>query len=201
MAELARELKVSSRGSVHRYLTSLINKGCLDSEGRGWRNIRLTAAGQLLAKPVANPAVNPAGHVSTDDFYPDSLSTQQYKIPLLGKIAAGQPIEAMTNEDTLDLAGFFIGPDRYALRVTGDSMIEAGILDGDTVIVKKQSIARTGDIVVALIDRLEATLKRLGPARDGSVELIPENDTMAPMRYATSRVDIQGIVVGQMRSY
>ena len=80
-------------------------------------------------------------------------------------------------------------------------MIEAGILDGDTVIVKKQSIARTGDIVVALIDRLEATLKRLGPARDGSVELIPENDTMAPMRYATSRVDIQGIVVGQMRSY
>ena len=55
--------------------------------------------------------------------------------------------------------------------------------------------------VVALIDRLEATLKRLGPARDGSVELIPENDTMAPMRYATSRVDIQGIVVGQMRSY
>ena len=197
VAELARELKVNSRGSVHRYLTSLISKGCLDSEGRGWRNIRLTSAGKLAANPVANPAT----HVPTDDNYPHSLSTQQYQIPLLGKIAAGQPIEAMTNEDTLDLAGFFIGPDRYALRVTGDSMIEAGILDGDTVIVKKQSIARTGDIVVALIDRLEATLKRLGPARDDSVELIPENDTMAPMRYATSRVDIQGIVVGQMRSY
>ena len=108
----------------------------------------------------------------------------------------------MSNEDTLDLAGFFIGPDRYALRVTGDSMIEAGILDGDTVIVKKQSTARTGDIVVALIDRQEATLKRLGATKtDGSVELQPENTTMKPMRYAASRVDIQGVVVGQLRSY
>lgn len=212
VAELARELKVNSRGSVHRYLTSLIDKGCLDSEGRGWRNIRLTAAGQqaaeLAAKATARPSTNAPTTSSTvsaqtsqdSQYLPESL-VQQYKIPLLGKIAAGHPIEAMSNEDTLDLAGFFIGPDRYALRVTGDSMIEAGILDGDTVIVKKQSIARTGDIVVALIDRMEATLKRLGPARDGSVELIPENDTMAPMRYATSRVDIQGIVVGQMRSY
>jgi len=212
VAELARELKVNSRGSVHRYLTSLIDKGCLDSEGRGWRNIRLTASGQLAAELAAKAMIRPSTNTPTtsstvqvrtsqdSQYLPESLA-QQYKIPLLGKIAAGHPIEAMSNEDTLDLAGFFIGPDRYALRVTGDSMIEAGILDGDTVIVKKQSVARTGDIVVALIDRLEATLKRLGPARDGSVELIPENDTMAPMRYATSRVDIQGIVVGQMRSY
>ena len=80
-------------------------------------------------------------------------------------------------------------------------MMEAGILDGDTVIVKQQSTARTGDIVVALIDEQEATLKRLGSQSGNSVELIPENHTMTVMHYATSRVAIQGVVVGQLRSY
>ena len=106
VAELARELKVNSRGSVHRYLTSLIDKGCLDSEGRGWRNIRLTAAGQqaaeLAAKATARPSTNAPTTSSTvsaqtsqdSQYLPESL-VQQYKIPLLGKIAAGHPIDCL----------------------------------------------------------------------------------------------------------
>lgn len=212
VAEIARQMEVNSRGSVHRYLQSLITKGCLQSEGRGWRSIRLTTTGQAAANRF-NPTFGTGKNTGSADYISpvtlsaaekpmDDLTGDDYRIPLLGKIAAGKPIEAMSNEDTLDLAGFFIGPDRYALRVTGDSMIEAGILDGDTVIIKKQSTARTGDIVVALIDRTEATLKRLGPSRqDKSVELQPENTTMKPMRYAASRVEIQGVLVGQLRSY
>ena len=129
------------------------------------------------------------------------MQPEQYRIPLLGKIAAGLPIEAIHDEDHLDLAGFFIGPDRYALRVTGDSMVDDGILDGDTVIVKKQTTAKTGDIVVALIDAQEATLKRLGRVANGMVELVPANTNLQNMLYAANRVALQGIVVGQMRSY
>ena len=80
-------------------------------------------------------------------------------------------------------------------------MIEAGILDGDTVIVRKQSTARTGDIIVALIDLQEATLKRLGQYSDESIELIPENNQMATLIYSGARVSIQGVVVGQLRTY
>ena len=80
-------------------------------------------------------------------------------------------------------------------------MVSAGILDGDTVILRKQSNAKVGDIVVALIDEQEATLKRLGRNVAGMLELIPENPYMQPMQYKTDRVSIQGVLVGQMRGY
>ncbi len=122
-------------------------------------------------------------------------------MPLLGRIAAGLPIEAIEDQDHLDLAALFAGPERFALRVSGDSMIDAGILDGDTVIVRKQDVANVGDIVVALIDGHEATLKRLGGVVDGMVELVPENAAMERMRYAAGRVRFQGVLVGQLRQY
>jgi len=87
------------------------------------------------------------------------------------------------------------------LIVTGDSMISAGILDGDTVILRKQNHAEVGDIVVALIDGQEATLKRLGRKVAGTLELIPENPYMKPMQYDAGRVSIQGVLVGQLRGY
>lgn len=121
-------------------------------------------------------------------------------IPLLGVIAAGQPIEAIADDSTLDLATHFAGPNRYALRIRGESMVGAGILDGDTVIVQKQKFAHPGDIVVALIDKHEATLKRLGKVGK-TVELIPENIDMQPMIYAAERITIQGILVGMLRNY
>lgn len=122
-------------------------------------------------------------------------------LPLLGRIAAGLPIEAIPGEDTLNLTDFLLGPDRYALRVFGDSMIGAGILNGDTVVVKQADTARDGEIVVALIDGQEATLKRLKRRKDGMVELVAENPAIPPMAYPAARVRIQGIVVAQLRSY
>lgn len=171
LEEIGAAIGVRSKGAVHRLVEALIDKGYLTRDSSGWRSLQ-----------------------PTDRHAGGSL-------PLLGRIAAGQPIEAITGEDTLNLSDFLMGPNRYALRVVGDSMIGAGILSGDTVVVEHRDTARTGDIVVALIDRQEATLKRLKRRKDGSVELVPENPAMAPMIYPASRVTIQGVVVGQLRSY
>lgn len=160
-----------ARSLTHRYIHSLIDKGHLVQQQTGWRGIRLA----------------------------DTEHTHT-RIPLLGTIAAGQPIEAIEEPTTLDMATHFAGPNRYALRIRGESMTGAGIMDGDTVIVQKQNFARRGDIVVALIDKHEATLKRLGEVSE-KIELIPENIDMQPMYYAAGRVTIQGILVGMLRSY
>lgn len=226
IAELAANLRLKSKGTVHRYVQSLIAKNRLERHGNGWRGLRIVG----LAMPD-NPSHNPrlqAPNSDTGRSHKENNVTQlkqesnvsaplrlenhnlpaidelllaSLRIPLLGKIAAGQPIEAIEDANYLDLAAFFIGPDRYALRVTGDSMMDVGILDGDTVILRKQDTARTGDIVVALIDSQEATLKRLGTLKDGMVELIPENSSMNVMHYSAHRVSFQGVLVGQLRSY
>lgn len=123
------------------------------------------------------------------------------ELPLLGQIAAGKPIEAIENKQSVNVSHELVGDNRYALRVKGDSMIDAGILDGDVVIIKNQNTARNGDIVVALIDNYEATLKRFKKIMDNKIKLSPENSSMKPMIYQQSRVTIQGILVGQFRSY
>jgi repressor LexA len=236
IAELAADLRLRSKGTVHRYVQSLIGKGRLERHGNGWRGLRIVGldvpgyrsnvhpfpsrrkSDQAADTPspdargmVVTPLALPAS-VQSDVADPvalpaesgrDGMSSGEHvmRIPLLGRIAAGMPIEAIEDQHYLDLAAFFIGPDRYALRVTGDSMMDVGILDGDTVILRKQETANTGDIVVALIDGQEATLKRLGGVRDGQVELIPENAAMDTMLYALSRVSFQGVLVGQLRNY
>ncbi|MDC0434344.1 hypothetical protein OAM69_01745 [bacterium] len=245
IAELAADLRLKSKGTVHRYVQSLIAKDRLERHGNGWRGLRIVGLAmpgkpsnvQHLPAPKGRTAGNsksgtlahlkPESNVaqslalpsaSLHDLRPsesggstesgehnlpalDEKFLASLRIPLLGRIAAGQPIEAIEDTNYLDLAAFFIGPDRYALRVTGDSMIDVGILDGDTVILRKQDTARTGDIVVALIDSQEATLKRLGELKDDMVQLIPENSTMSVMQYAAHRVSFQGVLVGQLRSY
>jgi repressor LexA len=122
------------------------------------------------------------------------------ELPLAGRIAAGKPIEAIPGAETLPVANFFRGKDLFALQVQGDSMSGAGIMDGDSVVVEPTAQARNGDIVVALIDGKEVTLKRLKRG-DGTVTLIPENPHLKPVTYEVSRVEIQGVVVGQMRTY
>lgn len=222
IGELALALRLKSKGTVHRYVQSLIDKGKLERHGSGWRGLRV--AGKPIPSNVTtlqiesnlSPESNKPSQSdssSQSNWPPGSniidlvtlpaqrVSTGDFKLPLLGKIAAGQPIEAIEDQAHLDLAEFFIGPDRYALRVSGDSMMDVGILDGDTVILRKTNKARKGDIVVALIDSQEATLKRLGQYNKETVELIPENKTMQTMHYAPERVSFQGVLVGQLRSY
>jgi len=122
-------------------------------------------------------------------------------LPLLGRIAAGHPIEALENPQDLEVPRQLRGNGRcYVLQVRGDSMIEEGILDGDWVVVEQQDHARDGEIVVALIDGEEATLKRIEQTPTACI-LHPANSSLASLSYAPERVRIQGVVTGQMRAY
>lgn len=122
------------------------------------------------------------------------------QVPVLGRIAAGCPIEAIHNQETLDIAYTLLGKDRYALKVEGESMIDEGIMDGDLVICQHSESAQDGDIVVALIDSEHVTLKRFYLNRQtGVVTLRPANSKMKDLTYPASRVKIQGIMVGLLR--
>ena len=123
------------------------------------------------------------------------------ELPLHGRIAAGAPIEALEGQSTLPVPAALLGPgEHYALEVSGDSMIEAGIFDGDFALVKKVSTARDGDIVVALVNGEEATLKYLYHD-DGKIRLDPANASYDPQIYADSQVEAQGKLAGLLRRY
>jgi repressor LexA len=173
LTEIGKAVEISSKGTIHRYVQNLRNKGMLAAPERGWRGIRLA-----------------------DDALSNSTT-----LPLVGRIAAGQPIEAVQNQEEINLSEMFVGKDRYALQIKGDSMIDIGILDGDIVVIEPRNTAEFGDIVVALIDNEDATLKRFKKLKDGRIELSPENQDLHPMVYDAARVKIQGILVGQLRSY
>ncbi len=170
--EIGDAVGVNSRGTIHRYVQELIEMGHLQRNPRGWRGLRL--AGEV-----------PARHA---------------RLPLAGRIAAGRPLEAIPDTEEVDLAALLVADDRYALQVRGDSMIDAGILDGDLVIIRHAQTAQDDDIVVALIDNEEATLKRYRQAGK-QISLIPENREMTPMLFDAARVTIQGVLVGQLRTY
>ncbi len=171
--EIGLAIGVTSQGTVHRYVQSLEDKGYIERIKGNSRGMNLIEL-PLVSAPT---------------------------IPLVGKIAAGLPIEAIEDQQELNLAEMFMGPELFALRVTGDSMMDAGILDNDYVIIKKQPIAKDGDIVVAMIDKVEATLKRFKRKSNSEVALIPENSEMETMIYPAERVNIHGVLVGQMRNY
>ena len=171
--EIGLGIGVTSQGTVHRYVQSLQDKGYIERAKGNARGMSLAEL-PLVAAPT---------------------------LPLVGRIAAGLPIEAIEDQQELNLAEMFMGPELFALRVTGDSMMEAGILDNDYVIIKKQAIANDGDIVVAMIDNVEATLKRFKRKSPAEVALIPANSEMETMVYPADRVRIHGVLVGQMRNY
>jgi repressor LexA len=120
-------------------------------------------------------------------------------LPLKGRIAAGSPIEAIPDNETLDIVNIFLGKNRYALKVKGDSMIEEGIFDGDIVVCEHCEDAADGKIVVALVDNQEATLKRIKYNSDHTITLIPANQKLKPMTYPEDRIAIQGIYIGLLR--
>jgi len=171
--EIAQGIGIQSQGTAHRYVKSLIDEGFLLNEEGSHRGLRL----------------------------PDEEMEQGMSIPLLGKIAAGQPIEAIAGYDGINLNQMFGGDNRYALKVDGESMVELGILDGDTVVIESCNSASKDSVVVALIDNYEVTLKIYRPLSHGRIKLIPANSTMEPMVYPAERVQIQGVLVGTLRTY
>ena len=174
LQEIAEGIGIRSRGVAHRYVQALADAGFIVIDGGRHRGIRLCET-----SPLHNEST----------------------LPLLGRIAAGKPIEAIPGEDQIDLQDFF-GDNNFAVRVQGDSMIEAGILDGDTAIIEFRETANDGDIVVALIDESETTLKRFKRSHQGRyIKLIPANRDMEEMVYEASRIRIQGVLIGQLRKY
>lgn len=174
LQEIADGIGISSRGVAHRYVQALAGVGYVETGSGRHRGIHL---------------------LKSNPYRPEST------LPLLGKIAAGKPIEAIPGQDEIDLTEFF-GSGNFAIQVKGDSMIDAGILDGDTVVIEFRETANDGDIVVALIDETETTLKRFKRSQRGRyIKLIPENREMKPMVYEAHRVRIQGVLIGQLRKY
>ncbi|MCU7843047.1 MAG: transcriptional repressor LexA [Candidatus Thiodiazotropha sp. (ex Monitilora ramsayi)] len=173
LIEIAEGIGITSKGTAHRHVQALADAGRIRLISGRKRGIEL---------------------VDEDGISATSL-------PLLGAIAAGQPIEAIAGQDRLDLADYLLGPNRYALKVKGDSMVDVGILDGDLVVVERCDTADDGAIVVALIDDEEATLKRLKRLKSGRIKLIAENADIPPFTYAAKRVRIQGVLVCQLRRY
>jgi len=171
--ELCRALGLHSKGSLHKHIQALVAAGLVEPLHGRQRGIRLTEAARR----------------------------RPGELPLLGRIAAGRPIEAITDTETVEVpAALQRGRDCYVLEVRGDSMIEDGILDGDWVVIEPRTQARDGEVVVALIDGAEATLKRI-EQRPGQVVLHPANARHAAQVYAPDQVQIQGVLVGQMRRY
>jgi repressor LexA len=174
--EIAIACGINTRSTVHQHVQALIREGRLQ-ETAGKRAYRM-----------------PETVVSRHPQMPLSL-------PLMGRIAAGKPIEAISGRDEINPSDIFNGQGRYVLEVRGESMIDIGIMDRDFVVIQQQENVRNGDIVVALVAREEATLKRIYYLPDGQVELRPENSTMQTMVYPAESVQVQGKMVGLFRSY
>ena len=174
--ELCEALGLASRGSLHKHIQALVRAGLVEPMDGSQRGIRLVAR---------EPVPEPAGE----------------GVPFLGTIAAGRPIEAIPQPDYLQLPAELTGSKPcYVLKVSGDSMIEEGILDGDYVVIEQCDSARNGDIVVALVNREEATLKRIEQTPH-EVILHPANVSMMPVSYPHGAVQIQGLLRGVLRSY
>ena len=165
--ELAGALGMSSRGSLHKQIQALVTAGLVEPMNRLRRGIHLTTAGARACAPG---------------------------LPLLGRIAAGHPIEAINQEQRIEVPrALCTTPNCYVLQVQGDSMVEDGIFDGDWIVVEPREQAANGQMVVALVDESEATVKRL-IQRPREILLVPANSTMQPLSYAPDRVRIQGVV-------
>ena len=172
--EIAYYFELSSVSTVAEYINILEEKGYLTKEAMEARSIQLTPA------------------------FTSGIDT--FEIPLSGVIDAGKPIEAVRTNETIDIPKDMMGRKTFALRVRGESMVEDGILDGDYVIIEQSNLPRNGEIVVALIDNENATLKRFYNETN-NIRLQPANSSMRPMRFAKKRVTIQGKVKGIIRKF
>ena len=136
------------------------------------------------------------------ELVPAEIRVAAVPVPLYGSVAAGEPIEAIDEQETVSVPEDMLGRgEHYVLRVNGDSMIDEQIRDGDYLVVRHRETAENGEMVVALVDEEGATVKKFYREKDGKVRLQPANPTMMPMVFGAERVRVQGIVMGVMRRY
>src|SRR5262249_61370788 len=180
--EIADGLELASLATVHKHILALESKQYVK---RGFNQSRSLEISQK--------------------YYDEQRQHKQIpvniSVPLLGRIAAGAPVEAIAGQDTLNFSDFAGNPGTYALQVRGESMIEDHICDGDFVLVQKATDARDGDIVVALVDGVETTLKRFYHEPGDRVRLQPANSSMQPIYVPRSAVTVQGKLLAVLRKY
>jgi repressor LexA len=192
--EMKEALDLKSKSGVHRLISALEERGFirrLPNRARALEVLKMPErAGAGNVVPLRTPAA--ALPAPANDIV---------ELPLHGRIAAGTPIEALQGTESLAVPAALLGPgEHYALEVAGDSMVEEGILDGDYALIRKTDTARDGEIVVALIDNEEATLKTF--RREGQmIRLDPANRRYDPQRYRPEQVQIQGRLSGLLRRY
>jgi repressor LexA len=207
-------LDLKSKSGIHRLISALEERGFLrrhKHRARALEVIRLSEDLSALQRPGAMPQRETqrfSPNVIRGDFSGKLPGVRAANIagavqlPLYGKIAAGLPIEALNgNTEEIEVPVALIGKgDHFALEVEGDSMIEAGILDGDTVIIRKGETAENGQIIVALVDGMEVTLKKLR-RRGNSIALEPANARYETKIYPVERVSVQGRLIALLRKY
>ena len=190
--EMKEALDLKSKSGVHRLISALVERGFIR---------RLPNRARALEVLKTPEAKQPAAAEKAPLAPPRAANDDVIDLPLHGRIAAGTPIEALQGTDTLPVPAALLGPgEHYALEVAGDSMVELGILDGDYALIRKTDTARDGEIVVALVNEEEATLKTL--RREGQmIRLDPANRLYDPQRYRPEQVQIQGRLAGLLRRY
>lgn len=207
--EMKDALDLRSKSGIHRLITALEERGFirrLANRARAIEVIKLPELGNsgVNQRRGFTPSVidGSLGKVRSAPANAEDNSEHPVSVPVMGRIAAGTPIEALqTRSHTISVPPDMLGAgEHYALEVRGDSMVEAGILDGDTVLIQKSEGADTGDIVVALIDEEEATLKRFR-RRGASIALEPANAAYEVRILPPNRVRIQGKLIGLFRKY
>lgn len=202
--EMKAALDLKSKSGIHRLITALEERGFLRRRAhraRALEVVRLPGSA-VPARPEKPDEAAPNVVQGNFPRAPKQERPNAITLPLFGRIAAGIPIEALRDQGQgIDVPVSMLGSgEHYALEVAGDSMIEAGILDGDTVVIRRGDSAENGDIVVALVDENEVTLKRLR-RRGNSVALEPANRNHEIRIFGPDRVQVQGRLIGLIRSY
>lgn len=197
--EMKDALDLKSKSGVHRLISALEERQFIRRLPNRARALEILKMPERSDRRTAAPAAA-ASHKPQVQL-PVAANENVLEIPLHGRIAAGAPIEAIEGQSNLSVPAALLGPgEHYALEVAGDSMVEAGILDGDYALIRRAETARDGQIVVALVDDSEATLKYF--RREGAmVRLDPANRAYDPQRYDPNRVRVQGCLAGLLRRY
>ena len=207
--EMKEALGLKSKSGIHRLISALEERDFirrLPNRARALEVLKLPEGGVVASAPsnvinmpeaAASPVVSPSSPVKELPIAANDI----IQIPLHGRIAAGVPIEALEGQSSLSVPAALLGSgEHYALEVSGDSMVDAGILDGDYALIQRTETARNGEIVVALVHEEEATLKYLFKEQD-NVRLDPANEAYEPQIYGPGEVRIQGKMAGLLRRY
>ena len=203
--EMKEALDLKSKSGVHRLISALEERGFIRRLPNRARALEVLRQPEDIGSKVVSLAPSPAAPRTAPSLSAPAArpapANDVIEVPLHGRIAAGVPIEALEGSATLPVPAALLGPgEHYALEVSGDSMVEAGIFDGDFALIRRTNTARDGEIVVALVRGEEATLKYL--FRDhGKVRLDPANAAYMPQIYGPDEVEVQGKLAGLLRRY